>query len=147
MDWIAIENPKSKSDFGFGLSIQFCHFNPNPKYNNYFIKKLKFHMLHAKLLLIKKFKPSVRLELYKRCLFGIPWFHHKTWPFNICCPKYFSKLSWIVIEFELDCQSILKIGFGWSITNLGWIWIRALHSVIVIFQIFPDFNEKKQLFS
>jgi len=29
---LVIDNPKSKSDFGFGLSIQFCHFNPNPKY-------------------------------------------------------------------------------------------------------------------
>jgi len=42
-DWIVIDNPKSKLDFGFGLSIQFRHFNPNPKYQNYFIKKLKFH--------------------------------------------------------------------------------------------------------
>jgi hypothetical protein len=41
--WIVIDNPKSKSDFGFGLSIQFCHFNPNPIYHNYFIKKLKCH--------------------------------------------------------------------------------------------------------
>jgi len=43
VDSIVIDNPKSKLDFGFGLSIQFCHFNPNPKYHNYFIKKLKFH--------------------------------------------------------------------------------------------------------
>jgi len=43
VDWIVIDNPKSKLDFGFGLSIQFCHFNPNPKLHNYFIKKLKFH--------------------------------------------------------------------------------------------------------
>jgi hypothetical protein len=31
VDWIAIDNPNSKLDFGFGLSIQFFHFNPNPK--------------------------------------------------------------------------------------------------------------------
>jgi len=43
VDWIVIDHPNSKSDFGFGLSIQFCCFNPNPKYQNYFIKKLKFH--------------------------------------------------------------------------------------------------------
>jgi len=24
--WIVIDNPKSKLDFGFGFSIQFCHF-------------------------------------------------------------------------------------------------------------------------
>ncbi len=42
-DWIVIDNPKSKLDFGFGLSIQFCHFNPNPVHQNYFINKLKFH--------------------------------------------------------------------------------------------------------
>jgi len=32
MDWIVIDNPKSKLDFGFGLSTQFFHFNPNPDY-------------------------------------------------------------------------------------------------------------------
>jgi hypothetical protein len=47
MDWIVIDNPKSKLDFGFELSIQFCHFNPNPKYQNYFIKKLNFIVHHA----------------------------------------------------------------------------------------------------
>jgi hypothetical protein len=31
VDWIVIDNPKSKLDFGFGLSIQFSCFNPNPK--------------------------------------------------------------------------------------------------------------------
>ncbi len=40
-DWIVIGNPKSKSDFGFGLSIQLLHFNPNPKTNIFLIKKLK----------------------------------------------------------------------------------------------------------
>jgi len=30
VDWIVIDNPKSKLDFGFGLSIQFCYLNPNP---------------------------------------------------------------------------------------------------------------------
>jgi hypothetical protein len=38
VDWIVIDNPKSKLDFGFGLSIQFCHFNPNPKRSSFFIK-------------------------------------------------------------------------------------------------------------
>jgi len=33
VDWIVIDNPKSKLNFGFGLSIQFLHFNPNPKKN------------------------------------------------------------------------------------------------------------------
>jgi hypothetical protein len=43
VDWIVIDNPKSKLDFGFGLSIQFFHFNPNPiKFTLFFIK-LKFH--------------------------------------------------------------------------------------------------------
>jgi len=48
VDWIVIDNPKSKLDFGFGLSIQFWNFNPNPKYHNYFIKKLKFHSASGK---------------------------------------------------------------------------------------------------
>jgi len=64
VDWIVIDNPKSKSDFGFGLSIQFCHFNPNPKYQNHFIKKLKFHSAsfsndEAKTLFIKIFKQLI----------------------------------------------------------------------------------------
>jgi len=64
MDWIVIDNPKSKSDFGFGLSVQFSHFNPNPKYHNYFIKKFKFHSVscsnnEAKPLLIKNFKQLI----------------------------------------------------------------------------------------
>jgi len=42
VDWIVIDNPKSKLDFGFGLSIQIGHFNPNPIQQNYFINKLKF---------------------------------------------------------------------------------------------------------
>jgi hypothetical protein len=42
-DWIVIDNPKSKSDFGFGLSIQFLNFNPNPKAIIFLIKKPKTH--------------------------------------------------------------------------------------------------------
>jgi len=47
------------------------------------------------------------------------------WPFHIYCPFSFSKDSWIVIGFGLDCQSILKIGFGFglSIKYLCLIWI------------------------
>jgi len=76
VDWIVIDNPKSKSNFGFGLSIQLFHFNPNPKYQNYFIKKLKFPSAscfknEAKPLLNQKFQTSnlsVRLSVDKRCL-------------------------------------------------------------------------------
>ncbi len=61
VDWIVIDNSKSKLDIGFVLSNQFCHFNSNPKYDNNFIKKLKFHSAscsnnEAKLLFIKIFK-------------------------------------------------------------------------------------------
>ena len=31
LDWIVIDNPISKLDFWFGLAIQQCLFNPNPK--------------------------------------------------------------------------------------------------------------------
>ncbi len=41
VDWIVIDNPKSILDFGLGLSIQFCHFNPNTKIFNYFKIKIK----------------------------------------------------------------------------------------------------------
>jgi hypothetical protein len=40
VDWIVIDNPKSKLDFRFGLSIQFFHFNPNPKKYKIFLWKL-----------------------------------------------------------------------------------------------------------
>jgi hypothetical protein len=43
VDWIVIDNPKSKLDFGFGLSIQFLHFNPNPKAIIFLIKKPETH--------------------------------------------------------------------------------------------------------
>jgi hypothetical protein len=43
VELIVIDNPKSKLDFGFGLSIQFLHFNPNPKAITFLIKKLKAH--------------------------------------------------------------------------------------------------------
>jgi len=56
-----IDNPKSKSDFGFGLSIQFCHFNPNPKYHNFFIKKLNFIVHHAPTM-----KPSYILAKFSK---------------------------------------------------------------------------------
>jgi len=64
VDSIVLDNPKSKSYFRFGLSIQFCHFNPNPKYHNHFIKKLKFHStscsnIEAKLLFIKIFEQLI----------------------------------------------------------------------------------------
>jgi hypothetical protein len=38
---------------------------------------------------------------------------------------YFLSSSWIVIGFGLDCQSILKsgFGFGFTIIFLCWIWI------------------------
>jgi len=35
VDWTVIGNPFSKLDFGFGLPIQFFHFNPNPKNPNF----------------------------------------------------------------------------------------------------------------
>ncbi len=47
----------------------------------------------------------VRLLVDKRCLLGIPWFYHNTWPFNICYHISFYKNNWLVIGFRLDCQS------------------------------------------
>jgi hypothetical protein len=43
-DWIVIDNQKSKSDFGFGLSIQLFHFNLNPRYHNFFYQKIQISM-------------------------------------------------------------------------------------------------------
>jgi len=56
-------NPKSESDFGFGLSIQFCHFNPNPKLHNYFIKKIHCTSHHAPTI-----RPSYFLSKFSKKL-------------------------------------------------------------------------------
>ncbi len=98
---------------------------------------------------------SVRLSVDKRCLWGIPWLYRKTWPFNICYPISFSKNSWIVIGFGLDCQSIYKIrfGFGLPITYLWWIigygldWqskiIGLSNSLSVTYHLLANFWHKK----
>jgi hypothetical protein len=44
VDWIVIDNRKSKLDFGFGLSIQFYHFNPNPKI--FFSQEIKISLCY-----------------------------------------------------------------------------------------------------
>ena len=128
MDWIVIviDNPKSKSDFGFGLSIQFCHFNPNPKYQNYFNKKFKFHSASCsknepKPLLNQRFQTSnllFSLSVDKRCLLGIQWFYHKILPSYICYHISFSKNSWIVI--------------GMSIHFENWIWIWIVNHIFLM---------------
>jgi len=41
VDWIVIDDPFSKSDFG--LTIQFFHFNPNPKKSEFLQKKITFN--------------------------------------------------------------------------------------------------------
>ncbi len=99
VDWIVIDNKKSKLDFGFefGLSIQFYHFNPNPKSSQYFAGYRNFKKMLG-------------------CL----------WAFNIYYSWKFFKIFWIVIGFGLDCQSILKSGFGMTITYMWWIWIRLI---------------------
>ena len=53
-------NPDCNPIYWIGI-CQFCHFNPNPKLHNYFIKKFKFHSAscikkNAKLLFIKILK-------------------------------------------------------------------------------------------
>ena len=107
-----IDNPKSKLDFGFGLSIQFCHFNPNPKYQNYFIMILKFcsglcSNNEAKLHFFKIFKQlnkSVSCELIRDV----------SWEFYDCIIKLghlifavlylFSKNSWIGLSIHFENQ-------------------------------------------
>jgi len=54
VDWIVIDNPKSKSDFGFGMSIQLFHFNPNKKIR-IFIKKLIMHLSPTRQATFSKF--------------------------------------------------------------------------------------------
>jgi len=65
VDWIAgLLNPDCNPIWWIALSIKFCHFNPNPKLQDYFIKKLKFYSAscsnnEAKLVFIKIFKQLI----------------------------------------------------------------------------------------
>ena len=60
-----------------------------------------------------------------RCLLGIPWcFGKNSKAFYYLLPLFFAKSSWIVIGFGLDCQSILKIGFGFGFSIIYLLWIR-----------------------
>ncbi len=74
---------------------------------------------------------------------GIRLFHHKTWPFNICCPISFSINSWIVIGFgldyivnpywklDLDCQLHFFDGLGldWQSKKIG--LSNSLHITVI----------------
>jgi hypothetical protein len=42
VDWIVIDDSKSNMNFGFGLSVQFFQFSPNPKGSNFFLSKIEF---------------------------------------------------------------------------------------------------------
>ena len=61
--------------------------------------------------------------LIKICLLGIPCLKHLCKILLMFAAFHFFSSSWIVIGFGLDCQSILKSGFGFSIIFLCWIWI------------------------
>ncbi len=78
--WIVIDNPKSKSDFGFGLSIQYLHFNPNPKAIIILIKELKTRGQSCSNNKAKLFFINICLAfkswLIKICLLGIPCLKH-----------------------------------------------------------------------
>jgi hypothetical protein len=50
VEGIVIDNPKSKSDFGFGLTIKFFNFNPNPKNWNCSIKNINKNFVHHALI-------------------------------------------------------------------------------------------------
>jgi len=66
VDWIVIviDNPKLKLYLAFELSIQFFHFNPNPRKPEFFINILKFHSAvgtnnEAKLIFIQILKQLI----------------------------------------------------------------------------------------
>jgi len=110
VDWIVIDNPRSKLDYGFEFSIQFCNFNPNLKYQNQSCSNNEAKLLFTKIFKCHKLVRDVSWEIHS---INIKIGH------VIFAVLYL----WIVIGFKLDCQSILKIWFGLSITYLWWIWI------------------------
>ncbi len=92
MDWIVIDNPFSKLDFGFGLSIRFS-ISIKIQKSVFFVKKLTFHhSSNSKAKLLK-------WTFWNHCLITALWV----------------PIRWIVLEFRLDCQSIMKNGFGLTI--------------------------------
>jgi len=64
---------------------------------------------------------SVRLLVGNRCLLGIPWFYHKTRPFNICYPISFSKNSWIWIGLSIHFENRIWIVNHICVMYLDWI--------------------------
>ncbi len=126
--WIGLLNPDCNPVWWIGLSIQFLHFNPNPKAIIFLIKKLKTHGQSCSSKKAKLFLITICLAFKKLVDKNMPLGNSmfKTLmqnTFNVCC-LFFSS-SWNVIGFGLDFQSILKsgFGFGFSIIFLCWIWI------------------------
>jgi hypothetical protein len=66
LDWTVIDNPKSKLDLGFGLSIQFFHFNPNPKSSNYFLTSQETKISWC--IKLKKSQANLNYNFHKKCL-------------------------------------------------------------------------------
>jgi hypothetical protein len=96
VDWIVIDNPKSKFDFGFGLSIHFLYFNPNPKAIIFLIKKLKTHGQSCSSNKAKLFLITICLAFKKFIDKNRPLgnFMFKTFmknTFNVCCLLFFLK--------------------------------------------------------
>ena len=109
LDWIVIDNPISKSGFGFGLSIQQFHYNPNPKKPDSFIfyqeNWIRFNF---------KAKPILLIAL--KSLYVV-WGGEMV-PGDLAFSR--NNLStWQKHNFSLDCDWIW-IGFG---LDLDWIWI------------------------
>ena len=72
--WIVIDNPISKSGFGFGLSIQKFQFNPDPKNHYFYYLLLKFHRNFSKpsqILLIVLIKFGLNKSPLQRIWIGL----------------------------------------------------------------------------
>ena len=125
--WLAIQNQNRILDLdcqsSFCISIQI-------QKQSYFLSRNQKLMVN----LAPAIKPSYFLStfvlhlmswLIKICLLGIPCQKHLCKILLMFAAFHFFSSSWIVIGFGLDCQSILKsgFGFGFKITFLCWIWI------------------------
>ncbi len=101
LDWIAgLLNPDCNPIWWIELWLTIqrknwildLDFQSKSNTSNYFIMILKFQSElcsnnKAKLLFSKFHNWLIsKVLIDKRCLLGIQWLHHKTWPFNICCP-------------------------------------------------------------
>ena len=114
LDWIVIDNPILKLDFWFGLAIQQCLFNPNPKKSIFLflIKKIAIKSsFEAKPIFLIVLKS---LKVVLGCLMNGPWGSYSFKKLN--CKKNTKKYIFIGLWLDLDwiVNPFWKVDLDWQ---------------------------------